>query len=165
MSTYTPMELFVGLSSVLTGIDATKLAPALDPNNVKQIYFDTAKAKGGATFDQLLQIYAANATQPPAAIAAAVFEQSGPAVCFLARAIMLAWYLGSWYQPSELQKYSVPNPPAAPIASTVISPDAYTQGWAWNVAQAHPMGYSNFTFGYWANKPPSLDDFVQGASA
>ena len=165
MSTSTPMQLFVGLSSMLTGIDAAKLAPPLDPNNVKQVYFDTAKSKGGATFDQLLQIYAANQTQPPAQIAAAVFQQSGADVCFLARAIMLAWYLGSWYEPGDLQKYSGSNPPAAPIPSTVISADAYTQGWAWSVAQAHPMGYSNFTFGYWAAKPPSLSDFVQGEQA
>lgn len=163
MSTSTPMELFVGLSSVLTGINAAKLAPTLDPVNIKQTYFDTAKSKDEMTFDQLLAIYAANQTQPPAVIAAAVFEQSGTAVCFLARAIMLAWYLGNWYAPSDLQVYSGPKPPTVPIPSTVISADAYTQGWAWSVAQAHPMGYSNFTFGYWANQPPSLDDFVQGA--
>lgn len=165
MSSPTPMALFVGLSSVLTGIDASKLAPALDPVNIKQTYFDTAKSEDEATFNQLLQIYAANQSQPPATIAAAVFENSGPAVCFLARAIMLAWYLGSWYAPSDLQAYGGPNPPTAPMPSTVISADAYTQGWAWSVAQAHPMGHSNFTFGYWAKEPPSLDDFIQGASA
>ena len=39
----------------------------------------------------------------------------------------------------------------------VISPAAYTQGWTWRVAQAHPMGYSELRFGYWAKDPLPLD--------
>lgn len=156
----TPMELFVGLSGVLTGIDPANLAPPLDPINIKQTYFDTAQSKAGSVFNQLLQIYDTNQASPPATIADVVFNQSGPAVKYLARAVMLMWYLGSWYDPADLQKYDSPTPPAPPINSTVISATAYTQGWAWNVAQAHPMGFSNFTFGYWSQNPPSLEDFV-----
>ena len=37
------MDLFVGLSAALTGIDKGQLAPGLDPLNVKQAYFDQAK--------------------------------------------------------------------------------------------------------------------------
>jgi hypothetical protein len=78
---------------------------------------------------------------------------------------MLMWYLGSWYDPAELEKYNGQNPPADPVpAFAVISSAAYTQGWAWNVVQAHPMGYSNFQYGYWSTLPPSLQDFIGGGS-
>lgn len=161
MTTTTPMQSFVNLSALLTGIAATSLAPAIDPKNIKQVYFDYAKQQGGATFDQLLAIYNANASLPPASIANIIFNQSGDAICYLARSVMLMWYLGSWYAPAALQAAGTNTPPPD---SVVISAAAYTQGWAWNVAQAHPMGYSNFQFGYWANNPPTLSDFVGGNS-
>ncbi len=112
----TPMDLFVGLSSVLTGIAPDKLAPPLDPVDIKQAYFDFATAKGGATFAQLLQLFDQNQTQPPATIANIIFSQSGGAVCYLARAIMLMWYLGSWYDPGYLQSLNTPNPQPANVA-------------------------------------------------
>ena len=156
----TPMELFVGLSGVLTGIAASQLSPQLDPINVKQEYFDAANTKAPADFQNLLAIYGENQTSDPATIANIVFNQSGANIKYLARTVMLMWYLGAWYDPADLAKYDVPTPPTAPINSTVISANAYTQGWAWNVAQAHPMGFSNFTFGYWSQNPPTLADFV-----
>lgn len=161
----TPMDLFVGLSSVLTGVAADKLAPALDPVNIKQTYFDFAQKQSSVTFQQLLNIFSRNQDQPPLQIGDIILNQSGDAVRYLARSIILMWYLGSWYDPAELQKYNAPNPPPDPVpAVQVISPDAYTQGWVWSVAQAHPMGYSNFTFGYWGQNPPSLSDFIGGGS-
>ncbi len=41
----------------------------------------------------------------------------------------------------------------------VISSQAYTKSLVWNVAQAHPMGFSVFTFGYWSQPPASLETF------
>ncbi len=161
----TPMDLFVGLSAVLTGVDSTKLAPAVDPINIKQTYFDYAQGKAGATFQQLLDVYNQNQHLPPAQIGNIILTSSGDAICYLARSVMLMWYLGSWYDPVELQKYNSPTPPKAPLGPVaIISSEAYTQGWVWSVAQAHPMGYSNSTFGYWSQQPPSLQDFVRGDS-
>lgn len=157
-----PMTQFVNLSALLTGISAAKLLPPLSPSKVPQRLFDTASKNGGATFDQLLTVYANAVAQgmSDTQIAAQVFQANGPDVCYLARSIMLAWYLGSWYDPKVLQAYDSPTPPPGPPSSVVISADAYTQGWVWNVAQAHAMGYSNFTFGYWAQNPPALSDFT-----
>jgi hypothetical protein len=163
-ATTTTIDNFVKLSAALTGIAADKLAPGLDPKNVKQTYFDYTARKAGALFDQLLAIYAANAAQPPATIANIVLNQSGDPIRYLARTVMLEWYLGNWYDPAVLASYHGPNPPKTPPNGVVISPLAYTQGWAWSVAQAHPMGYSNFNFGYWANNPPALSAFVGGGS-
>ncbi|MGE3731704.1 MAG: hypothetical protein AB7F83_14275 [Lysobacterales bacterium] len=157
----TPMQNFVDLSALLTGIAASKLAPGIDPKNIKQVYFDYARGQDPATFDKLLQIYSSSASQAPATIADIIFNQSGTETCLFARSVMLMWYLGSWYPTGELAKSGTGKPPPD---STVISAAAYTQGWAWNVAQAHPMGYSNFNFGYWASNPPSLTDFVGGAN-
>jgi len=150
------MDLFVGLSSALTGIAEDNLAPSVDPVDIKQAYFDQAKTD--PNFAQLLQIYNTNKTKPPAEVANIILNQSGDAICYLGRAIMLEWYLGSWYEPSVLMK----KEPFAPFK--VISSAAYTQGWAWRVAQAHPMGYSEWTFGYWSSPPPSLSDFVGDGS-
>jgi len=47
----------------------------------------------------------------------------------------------------------------APVAQQVISSVAYTNGLAWRVMQSHPMGYSQFTFGYWSQVPGSLSSF------
>jgi len=46
----------------------------------------------------------------------------------------------------------------------VISPTAYTQGWTWRVAQAHPMGYSELRYGYWAEEPLPLGDYINNVS-
>jgi hypothetical protein len=161
----TPIDLFVGLSAVLTGFDKSVLAPGIDPVNIKQTYFDFAQGKAGSTFQQLLNIFGQNQSLPPAQIGNIILNQSGDAIRYLARSVMLMWYLGSWYDPADLQKYNSPQPPKEPLgAVAVISAAAYTQGLAWSVAQAHPMGYSNFQFGDWAKQPPSLDDFTGGGS-
>jgi hypothetical protein len=146
------MTLFVGLSSALTGISAGSLAPKLDAIDVKQRYFD--QAKGDPAFAQLLQIYDQNKSKSPAQVADIILNKSGAAVCNLARAIMLEWYLGSWYEPTVLAKQE----PFAPFK--VISSAAYTQGWTWHVAQSKAMGYSDWVFGYWSSPPPSLADFI-----
>jgi hypothetical protein len=67
--------------------------------------------------------------------------------------MVLMWYLGAWYDPDKLQ-----TPRASEFQ--VISPKAYTQAWALRVAQAHPMGFSEMQFGYWARQPSNPIDFI-----
>jgi Membrane bound FAD containing D-sorbitol dehydrogenase len=153
----TPLALFVGLSSVLTGIAVAKLNPERDTINVKQAYFD--RARPHPAFDKLLQIFADNQSTPEKA-ADIILSQSGADICYLARSIMLAWYLGAWYEPRVLARYNQPNPPLDPIPFEVISAPAYTQAWIWRVAQAHPMGYSDDIYGYWSEKPKDLDVYI-----
>ena len=150
----TSMSLFIGVSAALTGISETKLSPGRDPLNVKQAYFD--RAEKYSQFEQLLRLYESNKDKPDKdEIAKIVLDQ--PDVRFLARSIILAWYLGAWYEPAILK-----NSPAPPIKFEVISSAAYTQGFVWRIAQAHPMGYSEWAFGYWSDAPKqSLDDFTK----
>jgi Membrane bound FAD containing D-sorbitol dehydrogenase len=150
------LRLFVALSSALTGIAVLKLAPTVDPIQVKNEYF--AAASADPAFPTLLQIM--RSESDPAAAASKVMND--PKLRYLGRSIILAWYLGVWYDPKVLERYNGPGDQAFPVPPVkVISPTAYTQGWTWRVAQAHPMGYSELRYGYWANDPLSLDDYIK----
>jgi hypothetical protein len=165
------LDSFVQLSSELTGIPAIKLSPNIDPVNVKSQYLKKAKDARPEVFQRMLQIYDKNKADPE--VGNIIMNLSGEDVRFLARSIILAWYLGAWYDPALLQKHSyrAADSPKyyytarrysaeALIPFEVISPAAYTQGWVWRVAQAHPMGYSELQFGNWSTEPPELEKFI-----
>jgi hypothetical protein len=157
------MDQFVALSAALTGIGKAKLAPALDPIDIKQTYFDLARKADPSLLDHMLLFVAEHPNLPPDQLADLVLKDDR--FRFFARSIMLAWYLGSWYKPEDLKVYAAPNPPDEPIDSQVISQNAYTKGWAWSVAQAHPMGFSTNIFCYWSESPPSLGDYIGGQTS
>lgn len=149
------LDLFIKLSAALTGIDALLLAPSRDPLQIKRVYFKHAKSD--PAFESLMQIVRANPADPAGA-ADSIMNNKDPNIKYLGRSIILAWYLGAWYQPSALAQTP---PPASGLPFKIISPTAYTQAWAWRVAQAHPMGYSELRFGYWSDEPLPIDDFVK----
>jgi hypothetical protein len=153
------LDLFVTLSAALTGIAKAKLAPAVDPIQIKNDYFKQAKLD--PAFPALLGIIRADPTHPDVA-AEKVMHNPDPAIKYLGRSIILAWYLGAWYEPKTLAIYDSPKPGLFPVTPLkIISPAAYTQGWTWRVAQAHPMGYSEMRFGYWAQDALPLDDYTK----
>lgn len=155
------MTDFVALSAALTGIMADKLAPAAHPIDIKRDYFKWLSEKQPAGFEKLLTIVRENRNAPQAIIDKV---QSDPESNFLARSIVLMWYLGAWYDPGELRMLAEPPPSPPEVSHKVISAKAYTQGWIWRVAQAHPMGSSDMQFGYWQRKPnPEHPDFIGGA--
>ena len=150
------LRLFVALSSVLTGIAVLKMAPTVDPIQVRFDYFNAASADPG--FPALLQII----RNDPNPESAANKVMNDPKLKYLGRSIILAWYLGVWYDPKTLERYNGPGDQAFPVPPVkVISPTAYTQGWTWRVAQAHPMGYSELRYGYWHNEPLPLDEYIK----
>jgi hypothetical protein len=164
------MVAFVLLSAALTGITETKLAPGFDlaksepgsdPVDVKQEYFNWVNKRRPAVLRRLLQIAADSQKLPAADRAQAIIDkvQATPDMKYLARSIVLMWYLGAWYDPDHLRALvERPNPP--PAKFEVISPKAYAQGWALRVAQAHPMGFSEMQFGYWPRPPSARTDFI-----
>jgi len=163
------MVNFVLLSGALTGIVETKLAPGLDlaksepgsdPVNVKQEYFDWVYKRRPAALKRLLQIAADSQKLPATDRAQAIIDkvQATPDTKYLARSIVLMWYLGAWYDPENLRALAELQNAAAKFE--VISPKAYTQGWALRVAQAHPMGFSEMQFGYWSRPPSARADFI-----
>ena len=159
------MVAFLLLSEALTGVSRQTLAPELvenkseilnsdpgiDPINIKNAYFAWISANDPtSSFGKLLQLAKDNRQS----LGDIVPKVNGSAedMKFLARSIVLLWYLGSWYKPDDLK-----NKVASP---KVVSPKAYTQGLVWQIAGAHPMGYSNLQFGYWSRDPhdPSSPD-------
>jgi len=163
------MVSFVLLSAALTGIAELKLAPGFDlaksepgsdPVDVKQEYFDWVNKRRPAAFKRLLQIAADSQKLPAADRAQAIIDkvQATPDTKYLARSIVLMWYLGAWYDPENLRALAELQNAAAKFE--VISPKAYTQGWALRVAQAHPMGFSEMQFGYWSRPPSARADFI-----
>jgi hypothetical protein len=170
------MMAFLVLSTALTGIHVSNLAPEFsqadptdpkklvpileadpgtDPINVKNDYFKWVNASNAATFEKLLQIARDHSASAPEIISQV---NASDDTKYLARSIVLLWYLGSWYKPEDLKSSLDPKAPRAPIASQVVSAKAYTQGLVWQIAQAHPMGYSNLQFGYWSREPVDPND-------
>jgi hypothetical protein len=155
------MPAFVTLSAALTGVAAAKLVPFADTLEINQDYFRWINARQPAAFVSLLQIVKAAGALAPDNDGRIKQDDVDRLVTqieahedtkFLARSIVLMWYLGSWFEPADLKALTGPNPPRF-IGHTVISPKAYTQGWLWRVIQAHPMGYSELQFGYWHRQP------------
>jgi hypothetical protein len=144
------LDNFVRLSAVLTGFTEQAIGPTLDPKNLKALYLTTADAKlPPGTVDALLSRFQALTGKPAQQIADTLLDTGNAqpdSVAAAARTILKLWYVGVWYPPR-------PAPP------TVVSADAYTGGLLWKAAQAHPIGFSTFSFGYWNSEPPSLQDF------
>ncbi len=165
------MMAFLLLSSALTGIHVTNLAPefaqdktkpnlldadpGVDPINVKNDYFNWVNAGYAPTFERLLQIAKDHQPSVPDIINAVNASEETK---YLGRSIVLMWYLGSWYKPGDLKDAEKNSKSGALIPSQVISAKAYTQGMVWQVAQAHAMGYSNMQFGYWSREPVDVND-------
>lgn len=151
------VQSFANMSAVLTGFQASFIRPFLDPTNLSGIFYQYAVAQvGQPMMDALMSAFEALSTQTPPLTAQQIADQllevSSPTPsnqALLCQAIIAMWYLGSWYPP----------PFQTNGLHQVISSQAYTKSLVWNLAQAHPMGFSAFTFGYWSQPPGPLTDF------
>jgi hypothetical protein len=164
------MVSFLVLSAALTGVSIQTLAPefsrttgsdilsadpGVDPINIKDVHLTWIKGHAPTSrFATLLQIAQDN-RQSPVDIVRKV-NSSDDNVKFLARSIVLLWYLGSWYEPADLRDV-LPGQNVF-IPSQVVCAKAYTQALVWQIAGAHPMGYSNLQFGYWSRYPGDPND-------
>ena len=182
------LVLFVLLSAALTGISEAKLATGFgpkaklnipkdqipkfikelkpseladvsagsDPVGIKRAYFDWVNKRHPAQLKNLLRM-AKDSIGAPDRWQATIEKVQVSSDKHLARSIVLMWYLGGWYDPKKLEedKGQVPPPDFQ-----VISPEAYTQGWALKLARAHPMGFSQLPFGYWTREPAELVTYI-----
>jgi hypothetical protein len=170
------MDAFVKMSAALTGIAVKMLAPDTDSLGLRQAYFDflvksKERAAGLATLLQVAK--GVSLPIPTDPTSGGIIQQGdvdrlvqaiaakGDDAKYFARSVTLMWYLGAWYEPKVLQALATaPDPSKVFVGHTVVSSKAYTQGWLWRVAQAHPMGYSDMQFGYWTRAPEPLTDFI-----
>jgi hypothetical protein len=153
------VDKFADMSAALTGFQKDFIRPFLDPVDLAGTFYVFAVSQpqvGQTMMDALLSAFDALKAQTPALtpqqIADALLEVSSTtpsAQAQLCQSIVSMWYLGSWYPP----------PFQTDGFQQVISSQAYTKSLVWNLAQAHPMGFSAFTFGYWSQPPASLETF------
>ncbi|WP_414154973.1 sorbitol dehydrogenase [Pseudomonas sp. BNK-43-a] len=150
------LQNFIDLSALLTGLSSDHLAPSDDPVNLPPVFFATAQSgMGAAAFSHLLELFVSLKGRPEKEIAAAILDRKDSPIAQGARSIMKLWLLGSWYQPYDLKDAQKTKGDIH-----VVSDQAYKESWAWKIAQAHPMGYSQYHFGYWAEQPPTLEQFT-----
>ena len=159
---------FAGFLKQLKPGDLPDLIPGNDPVDIKRDYFKFVQARYAPGLEYLLSITEGGLGTPDREKAITdrlTFADDDKTrmpievdAKYLARSIALMWYLGAWYEPSDLLK--VQKSPDFTPNFTVISPKAYTQAWALRVAQAHPMGFSQMQFGYWNVEPNQRSDFT-----
>jgi hypothetical protein len=151
------VQAFANMSAALTGFQPSFIRPFLDPVNLSGIFYEFAVAQvGQSMMDTLMTAFAALSSRTPPLTAQQIADtllevtSSTPSnQAQLCQSIVSMWYLGSWYPP----------PFQTDGLQQVISSQAYTKSLVWNLAQAHPMGFSPFTFGYWSQPPAALDTF------
>ena len=134
---------FAAMSAALTGFSLETISPDLDVTDLKSAYLQTADQNGQAQeVDRLIAQFLGLKGKTSQEIADALLDASTQPADLIAAArhILEMWYLGTWN-------------------GAVVSANAYIGGLAWQAAQAHPMGYSEWEFGYWAQDPPPLADF------
>ncbi|WP_437308155.1 hypothetical protein [Sorangium sp. So ce388] len=157
MSTNTndPIHTFVEMSATLTGFTSAAIRPGLDPVGLSTTYYNFVNARFPTELASLLGAFRESPGKTTQEVADLLLETKTGAPpserAQLAQSIVRMWYLGSWYDPAPAS--------AEGTLKQVVSKQGYVGGLVWKVAQTHPMGYSEFTFGYWAKAPPSLADF------
>ncbi|TLX50163.1 hypothetical protein CWC31_12770 [Pseudoalteromonas ruthenica] len=159
------MDDFIGLSAVLTGFAESKLAPQIDPIDIKSEYLPLWQEKvdeqSNGLSSKILATYSdLKSVQPPLSDQkigeAMLSERNGADFTMACRQLIYLWYMGAW--PSVPKDNSRTD-------FTIVSSKAYSTGLVWQVMQAHPMGDSNERYGYWAEKPSAtLSDFTGHSS-
>jgi hypothetical protein len=134
---------FAAMSAALTGFSLETISPDLDVTDLKSAYLQTADQNGESQeVDRLIAQFLSMKDKTSQEIADALLDTGKQPADLIAAArhILEMWYLGTWN-------------------GAVVSSNAYIGGLAWQAAQAHAMGYSEWEFGYWAQDPPPLADF------
>jgi hypothetical protein len=154
-----PVDLEPEFVAAKPGVDMLTSTPDPDPFDVERDYFNLVYSKDPKTFEALLQIAKDHRESATDMIAAVNKTEE---TMYLGRSLVLLWYLGAWYAPALLKqahaKAAAANPEQMFLPFTVASPKAYTRGLLWKIAQAHPMGYSELQFAYWARTPDDPND-------
>ena len=148
------MNNFVGLSAVLTGFAASTIAPSIDPINVKEEYYAKFTAEI-PNYKAILSTYEALQSQKKTDQEIGEAILANPAYEMACRKLIFLWYSGAW-------PVIIPasNTSQKMTSSTLLSSKSYTSGLVWQVMQSHPMGDSNYRYGYWANEPADLSGYT-----
>ncbi len=164
------MKNFVELSAVLTGFNRSVLAPGLDPVDIKATYIETWQknvdsGKNSGLSAEILSSFAGLQDQSPALTDQQIGErlladENGLDFTMACRKLIYLWYMGAW--PEVMASPGTES--GGSTSFETLSSKSYTAGLVWQVMQSHPMGDSNYRYGYWAEKPVALADYTGNAS-
>ena len=148
MANQEQMTAFVGLSAVLTGFNQSIIAPFIDPINIKAEYFDKFTSEI-PNYADILKEFTSLKAQGKADQEIGETILSNSAFEMPCRQLIFLWYSGAWGFVQD-----------GMVVSDLLSAKSYTQGLAWQVMQSHPMGDSNYRYGYWAETPAPLSGYT-----
>lgn len=154
MSDNGTLDLFVELSSVLTGYDLKSSPTAMD---MAETYLNVAVTKKGAgavgavlkTYQSCVRDANGNGQRLDQLIGQRLMTGSGD-VPSLARSILWLWYLSAWYDRPQIGTW----PHIYPEGGAIVPGTAYTRGLAFQAGQSHPPGYTETHYGSWSSPPP-----------
>ena len=167
MTTATNMDNFIGLSIVMTGFGKNIIAPDLDPVDIKSEYFPffnlkiVEESKDPNLINLIYSKFASLADQTDPKLTnqqigeAMLDPANGDDFVLACRKLIFMWYSGAW--PTLIP--ATATAPASTV-SDLISAKSYSAGLAWQVMQSHPMGDSNYRYGYWAQPPADLNAYT-----
>ena len=81
---------------------------------------------------------------------------SFPSIALISQSLIYLWYMGiipGIQQSGGSFEFNA-------FGTSTAGSEAYTTGLVWNVMQAHPMGYSNYSYGYWSKEPVDLEYYT-----
>lgn len=155
---------FAAMSAAFLGVDESEINPSVSPDRYTQADMINTTAVQGFTLGGVLSlvvVYSGLVTSMPPAAAAQTMMTSTGAIGCKSRIIYLMYLFGVWYGGTEIARNagSAAFIPPTLQQDLIVSARAYKEGWIWRMAQAHPMGYSQFNFGSWGDTPPPLADY------
>lgn len=162
---------FIEVCSVLLGIGPKILKPDLDQDgfSIGDVYYSVAQKANPNGVATLVNAYNELKVQGKTSqeiadllLLTPVATPRQDEVGSFARLSILMWLYGSWNGGTEIGHVSLAKSWIAADEyqrDFVVSGRAYKDGWIWRIAQAHPMGFSQFNFGSWADDPPTLADY------
>jgi hypothetical protein len=138
-------DTFVALSVVLTGFSEYEVRGT----GVVDLQLAAARDAAGTVVATLLDTFRRR-PDPVATVRDVILPD--PVLGPLARAITKAWYTGSWFAlPAGWPGGAASG--VAPVATHVIAPATFTEGFSWVAARAHPSGAKAPGFASWAVPP------------
>lgn len=152
--TSTAPDSFIKVSSLLTGFTERTLTFALQ---TADYYTEFVKMQVGPTLDDLLNLYSSleAAGKSPGEICSEILGgNASNEIADIARALMFFWYTG------QIQDMHQKVEPPKERDWVIPNGNIYAQSLSWRAIQAHASGVSNQKFGYWAEEPADLQDFL-----
>jgi hypothetical protein len=126
-------ELFRSLSSVLTGEDVLNATLGEEYRaRLERVY--------ASELDTLMTTFSDLASCPDRVVELDRLLDQNQTLANVARQVIKVWYTGQFNEPDG----TIDGPK---------TPEQYRSGLLWKVIQAHAPGYTNGTYGYWANAP------------